>query len=165
MNTLKQRLIAVSRLYTSLASNISLLEPVALLAARFYVGWAFFASGLTKLRDWDSTLMLFEYEYQVPVLPFELAAYLGTAAEIILPLLLMAGLASRFSALGLFIVNIVAVISLEDIAPAAYSEHVLWGTLLLQVVIFSGGRLALDRIVEGRVFNVKAASSHTLKDA
>ncbi|MCW8831926.1 MAG: DoxX family protein [Colwellia sp.] len=155
MNTLKQRLIPFSQLYISLASKISLLEPVALLAARFYVGWAFFASGLTKLRDWDSTLMLFEYEYQVPVLPFELAAYLGTAAEIILPLLLMVGMASRFSALGLFFVNIVAVISLEDIAAAAFAEHVLWGTLLLQVVIFSGGRLALDRFIEEQLFNTK----------
>ena len=95
--------------------------------------------------------MLFEYEYQVPVLPFELAAYLGTGAEIILPLLLMAGLGSRISALGLFVVNIVAVISLEDIAPVAYAEHVLWGVLLAFVVIFNGGRLALDRIVEKRL--------------
>lgn len=155
MNTLKQHSIRFSQLYKLITSKISLLEPVALLAARFYVGWAFFSSGLTKLRDWDSTLMLFEYEYQVPVLPFELAAYLGTAAEIILPLLLMVGLASRFSALGLFIVNIVAVISLEDIAAAAYAEHVLWGTLLLQVVIFSGGRLALDRFVERLLFATK----------
>lgn len=159
MNTLKQRLIPFSQLYATLASKVSLLQPVALLAARFYVAWAFFSSGLTKLRDWDSTLMLFEYEYQVPVLPFELAAYLGTAAEIILPLLLMAGVASRVSALGLFIVNIVAVISLEDIAAAAYAEHVLWGTLLLQVVIFSGGRFALDRVIEARLFNSRVSNS------
>ena len=157
MNTLKQLLLVISQLYITLASKISLLEPVALLAARFYVGWAFFSSGLTKLKDWDSTLFLFEEEYQVPLLSYEIAAYLGTAAEIILPLLLMVGLASRFSALGLFFVNIVAVISLEDIAAAAYVEHVLWGTLLAQVVIFSGGRIALDRIAEEQLFNTKAS--------
>ena len=110
--------------------------------------WAFFSSGLTKLNNWDSTLFLFEEEYHVPLLPYELAAYLGTAAEIILPLLLMAGLTSRLSALGLFFVNIVAVISLEDIAAAAYAQHVLWGMLLLQVVIFSGGRFAFDHMVK-----------------
>ena len=159
MNTLQQRLTPLGQLYIALASKIGLLEPVALLAARFYVGWAFFSAGLTKLRDWDSTLMLFEYEYQVPVLPFELAAYLGTGAEIILPLLLMMGLASRFSALGLFFVNIVAVISLEDIGAAAYAQHVLWGTLLLQVVIFSGGRVALDRWIKARFLNANAADS------
>jgi putative oxidoreductase len=160
MDTLQNLFLQTSLFYRNVASKISMLEPVALLAARFYVAWAFFASGLTKLRDWESTLMLFEYEYQVPVLPFELAAYLGTGAEIILPLLLMAGLASRFSALGLFFVNIVAVISLEDIAPVAYAEHVLWGVLLALVVIFNGGRFALDRLVEKQLFNGKVQQSH-----
>ena len=155
MQTLKKLTLSLSNIYCNVVDKISLLEPVALLAARWYVAWAFFSSGLTKLRDWESTLMLFEYEYQVPVLPFELAAYLGTAAEIVLPLLLMAGLASRFSALGLFFVNIVAVISLEEIAPAAYAEHVLWGVLLLQVVIFNGGRFALDQLVKKQLFNGK----------
>ena len=151
MNTSNSLLLSANQIYRRIIEKVSMLEPVALLAARFYVGWAFFSSGLTKLNNWDSTLFLFEEEYHVPLLPYELAAYLGTAAEIILPLLLMAGLASRFSALGLFFVNIVAVISLEDIAAAAYAQHVLWGTLLLQVVIFSGGRFAFDYMVKRKI--------------
>jgi putative oxidoreductase len=161
MHTLHPLLSSTGLFYRNISSKVSMLEPIMLLVARFYVGWAFFASGLTKIRDWDSTLLLFEYEYQVPVLPYELAAYLGTAAEIVLPVLLIAGLASRFSALGLFFVNIVAVISLEEIAPAAYAEHVLWGVLLAQIVIFSGGRFALDRIVESCLFGRKAMNSDT----
>lgn len=157
MYTLNPFLLSISDCYRNVAGKISVLEPLALLGARFYVAWAFFASGLTKLRDWESTLFLFEYEYHVPLLPHVPAAYLGTAAEIILPILLVIGLASRFSALGLFIVNIVAVISLEDIAAAAYAEHVLWGVLLLQVIIFSGGRLAIDRLFEQQLFNTKAS--------
>ena len=140
--------LTISDLYQAIANKINLLQPIALFAARLYVGWAFFASGLTKLRDWDSTLFLFEEEYQVPFLPYELAAYLGTAGELILPVLLVLGFTSRFAALGLFVVNIVAVISLEDIAPAAYTEHVLWGVLLAQVVIFSGGRFTVDFIIK-----------------
>ncbi|QUM85092.1 MULTISPECIES: DoxX family protein [unclassified Moritella] len=151
MNTSNSLLLSANQIYRRITEKVSMLEPVALLAARFYVGWAFFSSGLTKLNSWDSTLFLFEEEYHVPLLPYELAAYLGTAAEIILPLLLMAGLASRFSALGLFFVNIVAVISLEDIAAAAYAQHILWGTLLLQVVIFSGGRFTFDYVVKRKV--------------
>ena len=151
MNTSNSLLLSANQIYRRIIDKVSMLEPVALLAARLYVGWAFFSSGLTKLNNWDSTLFLFEEEYHVPLLPYELAAYLGTAAEIILPLLLMAGLASRFSALGLFFVNIVAVISLENIAAAAYAQHVLWGTLLLQVVIFSGGRFAFDYVVKRRI--------------
>ncbi|QUM80808.1 DoxX family protein [Moritella sp. 5] len=151
MDTSNSLLLSANKMYRRIVEKVSALEPVALLAARFYVGWAFFSSGLTKLNNWDSTLFLFEEEYHVPLLPYELAAYLGTAAEIILPLLLMAGLASRFSALGLFFVNIVAVISLEDIAAAAYAQHVLWGTLLLQVVIFSGGRFTFDYVVKRKI--------------
>lgn len=121
------------------------------LFARLYVAWVFFASGLTKIRDWDSTLMLFEYEYAVPVLNFELAAYLATAGELVLPVLLAIGLFTRFSALGLTIVNIVAVISLEDIAPAAYNLHVIWGLLLLQVMVWGAGKLSADNVAREKI--------------
>ena len=134
--------------YFQAVSLIGYLQPLFLLGARLYVAWVFFAAGLTKLRDWESTLMLFEYEYAVPLLNFEFAAYLATIGEIVLPLLLISGLATRFSAMGLTIVNIVAVISLEDIAPAAYNLHVIWGILLLQVVIFGAGFLSLDQLIK-----------------
>ena len=123
------------------------LQSIFTLLARLYVGWIFFASGLTKIRDWDSTLMLFEYEYNVPFLDFEVAAYLATAGELILPVMLAIGLFSRFSAVGLAIVNIVAVISLEDIAPAAFNEHVIWGLLLLQVIVWGADKLSVDHFV------------------
>ena len=115
-----------------------------LLAARFYVAWVFFKAGLTKLRDWESTLLLFEYEYAVPVLNFEVAAYLATFGEIVLPIALVIGLFSRKAALGLFIVNYIAVISFEDLPAAAFNEHILWGTLMLLVAIWGAGKLSLD---------------------
>jgi putative oxidoreductase len=148
MNNSYLLLLSTGKTYQRITTKISLLEPVALLVARFYVGWVFFSSGLTKLTNWDSTLFLFEEEYNVPFLHYELAAYMGTVAEIFLPLLLMAGLVSRFSALGLFFVNFVAVISLEEIAAAAYAQHVLWAILLLQVFVFNGGRFAFDHLIK-----------------
>lgn len=120
------------------------LEPVALLAARLYVAWVFMASGLTKLRDWESTLFLFEEEYHVPLLGPETAAYLGTGGEVLLPVLLAFGLLGRFAGLGLSVVNLVAVISLEEMAPAALTLHMLWGVLLAAVVIWGSGRLSID---------------------
>ena len=36
---------------------------------RLYISKVFFLSGLTKIRDWDTTLTLFQDEYHVPVLP------------------------------------------------------------------------------------------------
>ena len=62
------------------ASALESLQPAAQLAARFYVGQVFFLSGLTKLRDWETTLALFNDEYRVPLLPPEVAAWAGTAS-------------------------------------------------------------------------------------
>lgn len=71
----------------------------------------FFQSGLAKIASWDATLWLFEEgTYVVPLLPPVPAAYLGTAAELCLPVLLVLGLGGRFAALALFAVNIVTVI-------------------------------------------------------
>ena len=120
-------------------------QAPALLAARLYVAQAFFLSGLTKLRSWDSTLALFMDEYKVPVLPPEVAAVAGTTGELVLPVLLALGLAGRFAAAGLSVVNVVAVISLAEIAPAALSQHMLWGSLLVVILLWGPGRWSLDR--------------------
>jgi len=133
-------------------------QPLALLAARLYVAQVFFASGLTKLRDWDTTLALFEDEYHVPLLPTELAAVMGTGGELVLPVLLALGLAGRFAAAGLFVVNAVAVVSLADIAPAALQQHVFWGSLLLGLVLWGAGRWSLDRLVTARLTTAQPAT-------
>ncbi len=135
-----------------ITAALEALQPLALLGARLFVGQAFFQSGLTKLRDWETTLLLFADEYQVPLLSPELAAVLGTAAELILPVLLVLGLGGRLAAAGLFLVNIVAVISLMEIAPAALQQHQFWGSLLLAVLLWGPGRWSLDHLLKRRWF-------------
>ncbi len=142
--------------WSPLTRLLDALQPLAALLARLYVGQVFFLSGLTKLRDWGTTVALFTDEYKVPVLPPELAAVLGTAGELVLPVLLVIGLAGRFSALGLFVVNVVAVISLSEIAPAALQQHILWGTLLAALAIYGLGPWALDRWMTLKSFNAEA---------
>ncbi len=122
-------------------------QPLAQVAARLVVAQAFFLSGLTKLRDWDITLALFQDEYQVPLLPPAVAAVAGTAGELVLPVLLALGLAGRFAAAGLSVVNLVAVLSLAEIAPAALQQHVFWGSLLVGLLLWGPGRWSLDRFV------------------
>ena len=122
------------------------LQPAAQLAARLYVAQVFFMSGLTKLRDWDITLALFADEYDVPLLPPEVAAFAGTAGELVLPVLLVAGLGGRFAALGLSVVNIVAVLSLPGIEPAALQQHQFWGSLLLALLLWGPGPWSLDAL-------------------
>ncbi|UXH80293.1 DoxX family protein [Roseateles amylovorans] len=122
-------------------------QALGALAARLYVAHVFFLSGLTKIRDWEITLALFEDEYHVPLLPPELAAWMGTGGELVLPVLLVLGLGGRFAALGLSVVNLMAVLSLSDIAPAALVQHQLWGGLLLGLALYGPGRLSLDAVV------------------
>jgi putative oxidoreductase len=116
------------------------LQPLAALLARVYVAQVFFASGLTKLRDWNITLALFMDEYKVPLLPPALAAALGTTGELVLPVLLVLGLGGRFAALGLSVVNAVAVVSLTEVAPAALQQHITWGVLLAALALYGPGR-------------------------
>ncbi len=139
-----------SRLPLWLQPFVSHLQSISLLVARLYVAQVFFLSGLTKIRDWSSTLALFEDEYHVPFLPPELAAYMGTAGELGLPVLLVLGLGTRFAALGLSFVNVMAVLSLAEIAPAALAGHHLWGVLLIAVALLGAGRWSLDALLANR---------------
>jgi putative oxidoreductase len=139
------------RLWDRLSAALDALQPAAALAARVYVGQVFFLSGLTKIRDWDTTLALFADEYKVPLLPTALAAFMGTAGELVLPVLLVLGLGGRFAALGLSVVNAVAVLSLQEIAPAALQQHVFWGALLAGIAIYGPGKWSVERLVWPRL--------------
>ena len=136
-------------------------QPLAQLAARLYIAQVFFASGLTKVRHWEATLALFEDEYHVPLLSPALSAVLGTAGELVLPVLLALGLAGRFAAAGLTVVNAVAVISLAEIAPAALQQHVFWGSLLVALLLWGPGRWSLDRWISPRLLEDTPTARYT----
>jgi putative oxidoreductase len=130
-----------------LVIGLEALKNPAQLVARLYVGSVFFVAGLTKIRDWDTTVALFTEEYKIPVLTHlspTLAAVMGTGGELILPVLLVFGLFGRFAALGLSVMNIVAVISLSEIAPAALQQHQFWGSLLAGLAIWGVGQWSVD---------------------
>jgi putative oxidoreductase len=123
-----------------------------LLATRLWVSWEFLKSGWLKITSWQSTVFLFQNEYRVPVLPPYAAAVVGTAGELVFPVLLIAGLAGRLSAAGLFAVNVMAVVSYAHVLltegfEAAVGQHYLWGFALLVVVVFGPGRISLDHLL------------------
>jgi putative oxidoreductase len=136
-----QTLISAYALFTRL---LDALQPLAALAARLYVAQVFFLSGLTKIKNWDTTVALFTDEYKVPLLSPSAAAFMGTAGELVLPVLLALGLATRFAAAGLSVVNVVAVIALTEIAPAALQQHILWGALLVALLVYGPGKWSVD---------------------
>ena len=103
---------------------------------------------MIKLSNWDATLALFANEYHVPVLSPHLAAILGTAAEVGLPVFLVLGLGTRFAAVALFVFNIVAATSYPDLSPAGLKDHILWGALMMVIFVYGPGRIALDAWLE-----------------
>ncbi|EMP54727.1 transmembrane protein [Marinobacter santoriniensis NKSG1] len=124
--------------------------PLLLLATRLWVADVFFRAGLVKIDSWSSTLYLFEYEYQVPVLPPVTAAYVGTVVELVAPVILALGLMSRPTALFMFVYNAMAVISYPTLWEGGFYDHQLWGLMLLINLIWGGGALSLDRLVAYR---------------
>ncbi|MCB1908031.1 MAG: DoxX family protein [Rhodocyclaceae bacterium] len=129
---------------------LALGTPLVDLALRLVVGAVFFNSGLTKLASWDSTLALFENEYAVPLLPPELAAWLGTGVELLMPVLLVLGLGTRLAAAITFVFNVVAVLSYPDLSAAGLRDHQYWGLMLLVTLVHGPGRLSLDHLIRRR---------------
>ncbi|MEO3387066.1 DoxX family protein [Mesorhizobium sp. CAU 1741] len=124
-------------------------DPMALLA-RAIVGSVFWWSGRTKVDGFaikDQTFFLFQHEYALPLIDHRLAAYLATAAEHVLPILLIAGLATRFSALALLLMT--ATIQIF-VYPEAWQTHGLWAVCLLMLVKFGPGRWSLDHAIARR---------------
>jgi putative oxidoreductase len=138
-----------------LTGLVDRLQPVVLLALRLYVSSVFFRSGLVKISDWSATLALFRDEYKVPLLPPDLAAFVGAFGELTFPVLITLGLLGRFGAAGLFVVNAMAVISYPQLfgfeCPAGINAHFYWGSILLALSVFGPGRISLDALLLKRM--------------
>jgi putative oxidoreductase len=133
-------------------------HSLPLLALRFALAVPFYKSGLTK---WDGFLQLsggaeflFGSEFKLHILgsqypyPFPLAAAYGAGiAEIVLPIFLVLGLFTRFAALGLLVMTAVIQITV----PEGWANfHLPWAAMALTLVVFGGGRIALDAFRERR---------------
>jgi len=125
--------------------------PLGDLIVRLWVAEIFFRSGLIKISNFDSTLFLFESEYKVPLVSSHVAAYLGTGAELVLPVCLALGLFGRLPALGLFFFNIVAVISypflFTEQGQTGFQHHIYWGLFFLMLMFHGNGALSLDTLI------------------
>lgn len=126
-------------------------DAALLLIARFAIAAVFFQSGRTKVEGFltikPSTYDLFVAEYALPVIPPEWAARLATGAEHLFPVLLVAGLCTRGSALALL--GMTAVIEIF-VYPLAWPTHLTWAALLLPLIVHGGGRWSLDRLLRRR---------------
>jgi putative oxidoreductase len=131
---------------------------------RFSIAAVFWKSGQTKIeglaidfidgtyvlglpRLADSAVMLFEHEYALPLLSPTLAAVIAACAEHIFPILILIGLATRFSALALLGMTLVIQVF---VYPGAYPTHGVWAAVLLYLVANGPGALSIDHAIARR---------------
>jgi putative oxidoreductase len=146
----------LARLTPGLSRVAAAAAPLVL---RIALALPFFRSGLTK---WDAPgvlspgaaylfsdvfrLHLLGGVYALPV-PL-LTAYVDGVAEILLPVLLVVGLATRFSALALLIMTGV----IQLVVPDGWQiYHLPWAAMALSLIALGPGCLSLDRLLAWRL--------------
>jgi putative oxidoreductase len=115
------------------------------LAGRIGVGAVFFKAGLLKYRSWEFTVLLFRDEYRVPLLDPAVAARIAMVQELTIPIFLFLGLATRLATLPLL--GMIVVIQ-TFVYPNAYSDHLVWGSILLLLFTRGPGVFSVDYVVE-----------------
>jgi len=120
---------------------------VLALPLRAAVAVIFWNSAMAKLANWDTAIALFTDEYQVPLLPPELAAYMAASIELTTPILLVLGLFTRAAALVLL--GMTTVIELF-VYPLAWPTHIQWAAMLLILLCRGPGELSIDHLLRRR---------------
>lgn len=144
---------ALQSRYDAITARLSgsLPESLVLAFVRVVLAGVFWRSGRTKVVEgsWfqlsDTTYELFRTEYAGVPLPPEFAAVMATTAEHVLPALLLAGLLTRFSALGLL--GMTMVIQFFVYPDAWWPEHSLWAALALILIVRGAGQFSLDAML------------------
>lgn len=130
------------------------LQDLGLLIVRVWISKIFFKSALTKLAYWPGTIVLFKYQYTVPFLSPSVSAHLGTAIELIIPIFVAIGLGGRLAIFIFFVFNIICVLSFHFLwtpaGAAGFSDHVMWGLLLMMLLLFGMGRFSIDYLIHRR---------------
>jgi putative oxidoreductase len=130
-------------------------HSIGLFALRVALAIPFWRSGMTK---WDGFLnlssgarYLFQQEFKLHLFgqalayPFPLtAAFLAGLGEVILPVLLVLGLGTRFAALGIFLMTLVIQVTIPD---GLINFHLPWAAMALALMAFGAGRLSVDRLI------------------
>lgn len=154
-SSLSSPLHALVRL-TALLGRIP--DSLIALLGRFSIAAVFWLSGQTKVEGlaidlvqgklqpgWprlaDSAVFLFEHEYALPLIPPAWAATMAALAEHVLPILILLGLATRLSALGLLVMTLVIQVF---VYPGAYPTHGVWATVLLYLMARGPGAVSID---------------------
>ena len=131
---------------------LAVARPVAKLGLRIALAVPFYRSGLTKwdgfLQLSDSAVYLFEDEFKLHLFGLVIdypapaaMALLSGCSEIVLPILLVLGLGTRFAAFGLLAMTGIIQLTIPD---GWANFHLPWAAMALALVVWGGGRFSLD---------------------
>ena len=153
--------------YERVAHWLGKAAPISDLLIRLWVARAFWQAGQVKIASMSSTIYLFQNMYHVPFIPPVPAAYLATGIELGFPVLLAFGILTRFSASFLFVYNIIAVIAYPALWSTGFTDHKVWGLMLLVTALHGPGALSVDAAVRrwwpsirGRQSTGQSSASH-----
>ena len=113
-----------------------------LLLIRISIGLVFFNSGLTKIANIDNTIILFEYEYELPFISPVVGAYSSIFAELVFGGAIIAGFATRLAAIPLIIMTLII-----QFLVIQNPEHYVWLLQLATLSIYGGGILSVEAIL------------------
>lgn len=130
--------------------------PILLLSLRILIAMVFLRSGLVKISNMDSTILLFEYEYQVPFLSPVFAAYSSTFFELACSIALIAGLATRLACLPLIAMTLVIQFTILQ-----HEMHFYWLAVLATIFTFGAGMISFDYPLKKAVERFLQKSRHS----
>ncbi|MBL6664312.1 MAG: DoxX family protein [Rickettsiales bacterium] len=113
-----------------------------LLLLRISVGLVFLKSGLTKIANVDNTIILFEYEYELPLISPIVGAYSSIFAELVFGSAVIAGFVTRLSVVPLIIMTLII-----QLLVVQNPEHFTWLFQLCTLAIYGGGILSVDGVL------------------
>lgn len=124
------------------------------LIMRFALAVPFWRSGILKwdgflqLSDTAVTLFTDEFMLHLPGGPYPFPAptqmaFLSGSGEIIFPILLVLGLATRFAALGLLCMTVIV----ELTVPDGWPVHITWAAMALGIMAWGPGRFSIDYLL------------------
>lgn len=116
--------------------------PLLQLCMRLWIAHIFWRAGKLKVKHWDATLSLFKYEYKVPYIAADYAAYFATSMEILCAILLALGLLTRLATLPLLLMTITI-----QFTYMSSHEHIYWVFLLTTLLLKGAGPISLDAFI------------------
>ena len=148
--------LSVARLLERAEGIVSAAAPTSLvqLALRFALAYPFWQSGILKwdgfLNVSDTAVSLFTDEFMIHLpggpYPFpapNVIAFLSGCGEVVFPVLLVLGLATRFAGFGLLLMTLVVQMTVPDGWPV----HLTWAAMALAIIAGGAGQFSLDAMI------------------